>query len=124
MSPEDSATPHPAPPEPQSLEEFIRRGWMYHVHGDHIQAEADFRQAQTLDGGSAEAAYGLGLALKLQRKNEPAVQAFQKAKELIDGGALSYDASRGTMLRQLSSWHIQTIESGENVEPKPLESDL
>lgn len=103
--------------EPKKPEEFTRRGWRLHVQGEQARAEADFRQALHLDPNSVEAQYGLGLALKAQQSNQQAVQAFERAIELIKDGGLNEDQARATMLRHLSKWHIDMIEKGRNREP-------
>ena len=106
--------------EPQSIEDFLRRGWIYHVKGDHAHADADFRQALSMDPNSVEANYGLGMSLKIQGRGEEGRQVFEKTIALINEGKMKDDSSRATMLRHLSTWHIETIQSGQyKGEPAP-----
>jgi tetratricopeptide (TPR) repeat protein len=105
--------------EPVTLEDFLLAGWDAYAKHDQTLAENSFRQAQSLDENSVEAAYGLGLALKMQQRGEPAVEAFQRVIDLIQNGSLQDDLSRASMLRHLSNWHILMIRSGLGQEPQP-----
>jgi tetratricopeptide (TPR) repeat protein len=96
--------------EPQTPEDYIRRGWVFHVQGEHVQAEHDFRTVISMERLTVEGYYGLGLSLKLQRRYDMAVQAFQKALDLLEGNALSQDPARAVMLHHLADWHIMTIQ--------------
>lgn len=116
----DDLPPTPEPVQgPETVEDLEQEGWRKHVHGDHQTAEEEFRQAVAKDPQSVDGYYGLGLALKLQRRNTDAIQAFQKTIELVNSGVMSSDTARATMLRHLSKWHIVNLEKGLNVEQEP-----
>jgi tetratricopeptide (TPR) repeat protein len=53
--------------------------------GDPVRAEAQQRQAISMDGQYPLAWFGLGKALAAQKKSEPAEQAYQRAVELAPG---------------------------------------
>lgn len=122
MAPEKNTPPEQAdalPSEPLTADDFIRRAWTLHVKGNLKDSEADFRQAQSLEAHSVEAYYGLGLSLKLQQQNQPAVEAFEKAIELAKSSDVKEHRVRATMLSHLAIWHIYTIQSGAGQEPRP-----
>lgn len=97
---------------PQTAEDYYQRAWRSHVKGDQNGAEQDFQQAVSTDSQSVEAYYGLGVTLKTEGRKEPALQAFEKALELINAGGLQEDRIRATMLRHLAEWHINMLKSG------------
>ena len=103
---------------PQTAEEYFQRAWGYYVKGDQNKAEQDFQQALSVDSQSVEAYYGLGLTLKMQGSLEPALQAFEKAIDLVKAGVMREDRVRATMLRNLAEWHIYSLKSGMNKEEK------
>jgi tetratricopeptide (TPR) repeat protein len=119
MSSETPGPVEPVPADPVTAEDYVQRAWILQVEGDLPRAEADFRQATQIDESSAEGFYGLGLALKLQRRVDQAKAAFEKAIELIGSGALKDDMPRATMLNHLSKWHLETINQGLTGEPEP-----
>jgi tetratricopeptide (TPR) repeat protein len=97
-------------PAPQTAEDFFQRAWSSYVKGDQISAEKDFQQALSRDSQSIEAYYGLGLTLKIQGRTEPALEAFEKAIELVKTGVMQDDRVRATMLRNLAEWHMNSIK--------------
>jgi tetratricopeptide (TPR) repeat protein len=106
-------------PAPQTAEDFFQSAWKSYVKGDQENAEKDFQQALSIDAQSVEAYYGLGLTLKLQSRTEPALQAFEKAIELVKAGVMQDDRVRATMLRNLAEWHINSIKQPQVLEQKP-----
>jgi cytochrome c-type biogenesis protein CcmH/NrfG len=102
-----------------SGQEILRQGWRAYVDGRQPDAESEFRQVLSREPENVEAWYALGLALKLQRKNAEAITAFQKVITLIQTGGLVEDPNRGTMLRHISEWHVETLRAGQNQEPQP-----
>ncbi len=105
MDPNDMA-------EPNDLIGLMRRGWAYHSHGQHEQAEGDFRNALKLDPESVDANYVLGLVLKAQGRNDDAIGFFDKALNLIKAGKVD-DKARSAMLRRLSLGHINELKKGD-----------
>jgi len=115
----DVATNPPQPSSaPQTAEDYFQRAWSYYVKGDQNNAEQDFQQALLANSQSVEAYYGLGLTLKMQGSLEPALQAFEKAVDLVKAGVMHEDRVRATMLRNLAEWHINSLKSGVNEEEK------
>jgi len=101
---------------PQTAEDYYQRAWSAYVKGDQNSAEQDFQQALSADSQSAEAYYGLGLTLKLQGSFETALQAFEKAIDLLNPGVMQNDRVRATMLHNLAEWHINSLKSALNKE--------
>jgi Tfp pilus assembly protein PilF len=113
----DVATNPPQPGSaPQTAEDYFQRAWSYYVKGDQNNAEQDFQQALLADSQSVEAYYGLGLTLKTQGSVEPALNAFEKAIDLVKAGVMQDDRVRATMLRNLAEWHINSLKSRINEE--------
>jgi tetratricopeptide (TPR) repeat protein len=104
---------------PQTAEDYFQRAWSYYVKGDQNNAEQDFQQALLADSQSVEAYYGLGLTLKMQGNLEPALQAFEKAIDLVKAGEMQEDRVRATMLRNLAEWHINSLKTRKNMGEKP-----
>lgn len=100
----------PATIEPQSADDFIKRGYAYHARREFEQAEADFRQALALNPSSSEAYYALGLNLKAQDRKEEAVRAFQQTLDRLD--QMDEDAVRAHMLSRLAKGHINLLTKG------------
>jgi tetratricopeptide (TPR) repeat protein len=119
MAKEVAQNPLQTDQAPQTAEDFFQRAWTLYVKGDQNNAEKDFQQAINSDSQSVEAYYGLGLTLKLQGRTEPALQAFEKAIELVTAGVMQDDRVRASMLRNLAEWHINSIKQTQTVEPTP-----
>ena len=105
--------------EPQTRDDFIRRAWTLHVRGEYEQAEADFRKAIEIDPDSVEGYYGLGMSLKIQRRVEDSIKAFEAALEKIKSGATTEDPARTAMLRHMSGVQIMLLKKGDTQEPSP-----
>ena len=99
-------------PEPDDFSDYMRRGWAYHSQGQQEQAERDFQNALKLDPESVDANYVLGLVLKAQRRNEDAIEYFNKSLNLIKAGKID-NTSRSEMLRRLSLGHINELKKGD-----------
>ncbi|MDX1436101.1 MAG: hypothetical protein R3335_04780 [Anaerolineales bacterium] len=85
---------------PQSAEDYSRRGWVRLASHENQDAVSDFQQALKLNADLVDAAYGLGKALKASNQSAEAAQAFDKALALLDGGAIE-DKIKADMLRGL-----------------------
>lgn len=95
---------------PQTAADYQHRGWHRHTNKEYGSAEADFRQALTLDAQSMDAQYGLAMALKGLGKNEQAVEAFQKSISLAEAAA-DENRIRADMLSYLAKSHIKFLQS-------------
>lgn len=110
---EKSLSPEPEEmPEPNSVDDYMRRGWAYHSRDKNDQAEADFRKALELDPDSVDANYVLGLVLKAKEKDEEAIEAFKVAINLINNGKVE-NLNRAEMLRRLALGHVNEIKEGD-----------
>lgn len=98
--------------DPQSVADYLRRGWAYHARDQEDLAEQDFRAALAIDSKSVDAYYGLGMTLKAQGRSDPAVEAFKKALELLENGAVD-DRTRAEMLHRLSVAHVNELTRGD-----------
>jgi tetratricopeptide (TPR) repeat protein len=99
-------------PEPDDVDGYVRRGWMFHSRGMQDRAESDFQKALARQPDSVDATYVLGLVFKAQERNQEAIKAFQRVVELLDGGVLE-NKTRVTMLRRFALGHINEITTGD-----------
>jgi tetratricopeptide (TPR) repeat protein len=99
-------------PNPQTVADYLRRGWAYRALDQEEKAEQDFRAALGLEARSVDAAYALGMTLKAQGKKDQALAAFQQAVTLLDEGA-EQDHDRQEMLHRLALGHINMISRGD-----------
>jgi len=118
MLPENSDQSDASTVEPKSVQDFIRRGWSFHVKEQFDRSEADFRKAISMDSQSVEANYGLGLSLLVQNRVKESAQSFQKTLDLLNEGKLEDQPGRASMLRHLAQTHIEMGQHGKNMEAK------
>jgi tetratricopeptide (TPR) repeat protein len=104
---------------PQTPEEYIHRGWSLHIRNEFKDSEASFRKALELDPDSVEAAYGIGMSLRVQGKEEEANQYFQKTLDILNSDSVKMDPARATMFRHLAETHIKM-----SVLPGNMEAEL
>ncbi|MBN2550075.1 MAG: hypothetical protein JXB15_13005 [Anaerolineales bacterium] len=117
MSPAKQPAPLTEPTiQPSTAKEYIERGWILHARKEYPASEQDFRQAVALDGQSAEATYGLGLSLKMQKRMQEALQAFERTLNLLNMNVIKDDLIRAAMLRKLTEAHILLLQ-GEITQP-------
>ena len=110
--------------EPKDFEGFMRRGWLYHSRGEQDKAEVDFRRAISFSPDSVDANYAMGLVFKSQGRKEDAVEIFNKAMELIEGGKIEQH-SKSEMLRRLTLGHINELTTGDwNLEDQIWHQEL
>jgi tetratricopeptide (TPR) repeat protein len=114
MTPESTT---PSGNNPSTTDDFIDRGWIHHVNGEHADAEASFRKALESNSQSIEAYYGLGMALKTQNQLQPALEAFEKVIALINADQMKDNPARASILRNLAQTQIQFIR--RQAEPHP-----
>ncbi len=94
---------------PQTPEEFTRRGWIYYSLGEYDKAESDFRAALDGDTGDPNILYPLGLTLNALEKKDEALAVFNQALaevEKMDNIGKSY------MLRHLIQTHLAHLQPG------------
>ena len=99
-------------PEPNDLDGYIRRGWLFHSKGLQERAQADFQKALQLAPDSVDATYVLGLVFKAQARKQETIQSFQRVIELLDRGELE-NRTRAAMLRRFALGHINQISTGD-----------
>jgi tetratricopeptide (TPR) repeat protein len=99
-------------PEPDDFNGYVRRGYAYHSKDEQEKAEADFKKALELKPDSIDATYTLGLVYKAQGRKEEAVEAFERAKQLIEA-VKDGDTNRMEMLRRLATGHINELTKGD-----------
>lgn len=86
----ESVTPQPAPPSAEQLAQAqaaLEQGHTAYAGGDYVTAEAHFRQALALVP-SAQAQYGLAMALDLQGKPTEAFVALEELFQMVDHAQL------------------------------------
>jgi len=105
--------------ESSRVTDLLRDAWIQHVQGTNEETEKLFREAMEVDPHSSEAAYGLGLSLKIQKRNDESIEAFQHALSLLDQYGIPESPVRAAMLRHLSKAHISMINRGRNIEESP-----
>jgi len=98
--------------QPQSLDEYLRKGWANYGRGDLGEAEKCFRNAISLDPDLIDACYGLGLTLKAQGRKEEAVEIFLKLTDLLEKDT-TMDNVRRTMLKRLTQGQINLLKFGD-----------
>ncbi len=119
MSPTQSAPEPEIVKQPETIKDYIARGWTLHVQGDDSKSEADFRQALSMDSRSAEAAYGLGMALKGQVHTGEAIQAFEQAISLIKDHVMEDEPIRATMTRRMAEAQISMLQGAHPSQKQP-----
>lgn len=97
----------------QQFSDAIAAGWAAQVHGQYAEAEKQFRQALAGDGSLADAWYGLGMSLKSQQQKEGAIQAFERAAEILAFEKNPSNPSRASMMRLLARGHINQLNNGD-----------
>ena len=98
-------------PEPEDVDGYVRRGYVFYSRHMYKEAETDFRNAVSLNPEAVDAIYALGMTLKAQREDDAAIKAFQRAIELLEAGVVE-GKSRTEMLRRLALGHINEITQG------------
>ena len=94
--------------DPQSAEDFLRRGWINYSKGENQAAEADFNQALSMNANLVDAQYGLGMNYKASGDHEQALTAYQKVLKLLEDGA-EEDRIRADMLEKLTRVHLAQL---------------
>ncbi len=98
--------------DPQSLADFIRRGYAFYARSKFPEAEADFKKAISLDPKSVDAVYALGMTLKAEKKSDDSVKTFNEVISLLTSGVIQ-DKTRADMLKRLAMGHINEMTEGD-----------
>jgi tetratricopeptide (TPR) repeat protein len=98
--------------EPNTVDDYQRRGMAYYARKQYAEAEADLKKAISLDNKSIDSYYTLGMVLKAMDKGDEAVNAFKQVVDLI---IAKPDASsvKNDMLRKLAVGHVNEITKGD-----------
>jgi tetratricopeptide (TPR) repeat protein len=97
---------------PQSVEEFVQRGWNHYSKKEYFRAETDFNRALELSPHNPDILYALGLNLQASGRPQEAIAAFQKVNEILQA-APEDEIVRAHMLMRLSRGHINKIKTGD-----------
>jgi Tfp pilus assembly protein PilF len=92
-----------------TMEEYLRRGLLFHARGDEEKAVADLRKVLSINPGSVDAHYNLGLILKEMGKMGEARDEFKAA---VDKLAVleEEDSVRALMIGKLARWQLKHLE--------------
>lgn len=102
--------PNPVSLNPQTPDEFIKRGWLYYGRGEYAHAESDFVAALDKEPDNPEYLFALGLTLKAEGSMEKALQKFEQAMSLLN---TINDRVRAQILHRLIFGHINQIKTGD-----------
>ena len=108
MTPENLDAPT-SDVENAELDRWLAQAWKHVANQEYAQAESLFRRAQKAYPQAYQAAYGLGLSLKMTNRPQEAIQSFQQALDLLEKQEVTDDATRRTMLRRLVSAHLSML---------------
>lgn len=101
--------PDPEKMDPQTMEDFLERGWLYYSLKKFDPAEADFDRVIQQEPANVEGWYGLGLTLKAMGKAQKAIEAFSRVTAEISG---IDDRQRATIITRLAHGQINQIRTG------------
>lgn len=99
-------------PQPQTVSDYMRRGYAYYARSKFPEAEGDFKKAMEIEPKAVDAIYALGMSLKAQGRKDDSIQAFQQVIDMIGQGAIE-NKVRANMLRRLALGHINEIKEGD-----------
>jgi tetratricopeptide (TPR) repeat protein len=100
----------PADLEANSAEEYLKRGLIFHAHGDQEKAIADLREVLRQNADSVDALYNLGMIYRDMGKTGEAREWFKTA---IDKLAIleETDPVRALMITKLAKWQLKHLDS-------------
>jgi tetratricopeptide (TPR) repeat protein len=92
-----------------TMEEYLRRGLLFHARGDEEKAVADLRKVLGINPDSVDAHYNLGLILKEMGKMGEARDEFKAAVDKLVV-LEEEDSVRALMIGKLARWQIKHLE--------------
>lgn len=94
---------------PETMADFVQRGWLYYSQKKFDQAISDFQEALTREGNSLDTHYALAMAYKYAGMEKEAVLEFSR---VIDLSTALDDQVRASMLARLARGHIHQMKTG------------
>jgi tetratricopeptide (TPR) repeat protein len=98
--------------QPTTADEFQHRGMAYYARKEHSAAEADLKEAISLEGNNIDAFYSLGMVYKAMNCRAQAVDSFNNVLNLV-GVKTASNKTRFDMLRRLALGHINEMTQGD-----------
>ena len=102
------AGPDPVTLQANTVDEYLKRGLIYHARGDQSKAEADLRKVLSLDPESVDAHYNLGLIFRAMGKLMEAGESFRSALAGIKQME-EQNPARALMLSKLATWQLDHL---------------
>ncbi len=103
------AVPDPEKMNPQSMEEYLERGWLFYSLKKYELADSDFNLVLRNEPGNIDGWYALGLTLKAMGDAQRAAEAFSRIDSLIGG---IDDHQKATIITRLAHGQINQIKTG------------
>jgi tetratricopeptide (TPR) repeat protein len=101
---------NPSSINPQTPDEFCKRGWLYYGRGEFSRAEADFVTSLEKEPDNPEYLYALGLTLKAAGSLDKALQKFEYALSLLN---TLKDPVRAQVMHRLLLGHVNQLKTGD-----------
>src|SRR5512135_1670725 len=76
---------------PTTVDEYQKRGMAYYARKQFKEAEQDLNKAVSINGGSIDAYYSLGMVLKAMGRKDEAASAFKHAVAMISAMNMTGD---------------------------------
>ncbi len=101
--------PDPEKMNPQTMEDFLERGWLYYSIKKFELAEADINIVLKNEPGNIDGWYALGLTLKAMGDGQRAAEAFSRIDSMI--GEIE-DHQKAMIISRLAHGQINQIKTG------------
>jgi len=98
--------------EPNTADEYQRRGMAHYARKQYAPAEGDLQKAIQLDPQHIDSYYSLGMVMKAVGRKDDAVSAFNKVISLITNNQ-DLDKVKFDMLKRLAMGHVNEITQGD-----------
>jgi tetratricopeptide (TPR) repeat protein len=98
--------------EPNTADEYQRRGMAYYARKQFEPAEIDLQKATQLDPNHIDSYYSLGMVMKAVGRKDDAVSAFKKVISLIANNQ-DLEKVKFEMLKRLAMGHVNEITQGD-----------
>ncbi|HZU87460.1 MAG TPA: tetratricopeptide repeat protein [Anaerolineaceae bacterium] len=105
-----NVVPDPASVNPQTPDEFCKRGWLYFGRSEFSRAEADFVTALEKEPDNPEYLYALGLTHKASGSLDKALEKFEHIMGVLN---TIKDPVRVQVLHRMVLGHINQIKTGD-----------